>query len=309
MRRCMVIGLVAILAVIFGASIGTSLAQNEKGDKGATTGKEELSGYEPAKSERINAFIVEKIVGSKVQNMKGEDLGTIEDIVVDIDRGTILYAVMDVGGFLGIGGKLFPVPWRSLAALPSEGVFFLDISKDKFKNAPAYDKNSLPDMGDMHWGTKLADFYEVPRSYRDYYDDYDFRSGFFYPSIAQQDPFAKTFDPESMKKLSGQVIKVEMVVPEHGNLSQMQVELIVLADSKEVIPVYVGPLWYVIGPHRRIPFKSGDEITATGSWITSKTEPFLIATSVAKGDQRLKLRKENGSPVWNAWEEISDEER
>jgi sporulation protein YlmC with PRC-barrel domain len=180
MKRCMVM-VVAILAVFFGASIGTSFAQNEKDDKGTTTDPEELSAYEPAKSERMNAFMVEKIAGSKVRNMKGEDLGTIEDVVVDIDRGIILYVVMDVGGFLDIGGKLFPVPWRSFAAFPSEGVFFLDISKDKLKNAPGYDKNSLPDVGDMHWGTKLVDFYEVPRSYRDYVYDYgyDFRLGFF----------------------------------------------------------------------------------------------------------------------------------
>jgi len=246
--------------------------------------------------------------------MKGEDLGTIKDIVVDIDTGRILYAVMDVGGFLGLGGKLFPVPWRSLASLPSEGVFFLDISKDKLKDAPGYDKNNLPDMGDMHWGKKVADFYETPRDYQNYGHDYGYDYGYgygigFYPSIAQLDPLAKTFDPMSMKTLSGEVIKVERVVPKDGTFSQMQVELIVLADRKEAIPVYLGPMWYVIGPNRRIPFGSGDRITATGSWITSKTEPFMIATAVTKGDQTLKLRRENGSPVWNAWEKISDQNR
>jgi sporulation protein YlmC with PRC-barrel domain len=296
-----------ILAIIFLTSTGTSFAQKEIESKGATAG-EEISAYEPAKGKTINAFMVEKILGSKVRNMKGEELGTIQDIVVDIDMGRILYAVMDFGGFLGIGGKLFPVPWQSLAPLPSEGIFFLDVSKAKLKDAPAYDKDSLPDMGDMHWGTKVADFYSASREERGYDYGYGYGVG-FYPGIAQQDPFAGTFDPKSMKTLSGEVIKVERIVPEKGNLSQMQAELIVFADRKEAIPVYLGPMWYVIGPDKRIPFKSGDRVTATGSWITSKTEPFLIATAVSKGDQTLKLRRENGSPLWNAWEKIRDLER
>ena len=305
MKRCMLISAVGILAMFIGAAPGSVFAQKETGSKEPTQGKE-ISMYEPAKGEAVNAFMVEKIVGSKVRTMKGEELGTIEDIVVDIDTGRILYAVMDIGGFLGIGGKLLPIPWRSLAPLPSEGIFFLDITKEKLKDAPAYDRNNLPDMGDMHWGTKVGDFYSASREGQTY--DYGLNYGpvLLYPSIAQRDPFAETFDQTSMKTVSGEVIKVERVVPKGGNYSEMQIELIVFADTREPIPVYLGPIWFVIGPDRRIPFKSGDRITATGSWITSRTEPFLIATAVTKGDRTLNLRRENGSPVWNAWEKISD---
>ncbi len=58
--------------------------------------------------------MVEKIIGSKVINMKGETLGKIEDLVVDIDTGRIVYAILESGGFLSIGDKLFPVPWNPL---------------------------------------------------------------------------------------------------------------------------------------------------------------------------------------------------
>jgi sporulation protein YlmC with PRC-barrel domain len=304
----MLISAVGILAMFIGAAPGSVFAQKVTGSKEPTQG-EEISTYEPAKAERINAFMVEKIVGSKVRTMKGEDVGTIKDIVVDIDAGRILYAVMDIGGFLGIGGKLLPIPWRSLAPLPSEGIFFLNISKDKLKDAPAYNKDSLPDMGDLHWGTKLADFYAASPEGQSYDYGLDYGPGLLYPSIAQRDPFAETFDPTSMKTVSGEVIKVERVVPKSGDFSQMQLELIVFAETREPIPVFLGPIWYIIGPNRRIPFKSGDPITATGSWITSRTEPFLIATAVTKGNRTLNLRRENGSPVWNAWEKIGEQER
>ena len=89
--------------------------------------------------------MVEKIIGSKVLNVKGETLGKIENLVVDIDSGIIVYAVLECGGFLGIGDKLYPVPWEALATLPSEGIFFLNQSKEQMEKAPAFDKKNLPD--------------------------------------------------------------------------------------------------------------------------------------------------------------------
>lgn len=159
---------VGVFAIISTVAAEASFAQKKTGEQGVSTGGE-FKPYKAAMGEKINAFMVEKIVGSKVRNMKGEDLGTIKDIVVDIDTGRILYAVMDFDGFLGIGGKLFPVPWQSLAPLPSEGIFFLDVSKAKLKDAPAYDKDRLPDMGDMHWGTKVAEFYNERKAFSYYY--------------------------------------------------------------------------------------------------------------------------------------------
>jgi hypothetical protein len=95
---------------------------------------------------------------------------------------------MDFGAFWALEPNCFRSRGH-LAPLPSEGIFFLNVSKEKLKQAPGYDKNSLPDMGDTHWGTKIADFYEAPRGERYYGYDYGLM---FYPQIAQEDPFQKT---------------------------------------------------------------------------------------------------------------------
>ena len=309
MQTRIIRGVVCFIAVMFAVGTGNAFSQMKTGSVKQMQNKEfQIS--DATKGGSVNAFMVEKIIGSNVQSIKGENLGTIEDIVIDIDSGRILYAVLDLGGFLGaVGGNLFPVPWNVLLPLPSEGVFFLEVSKDKLKHAPGYDKNNLPDMGDVYWGKKIADFYEAPRGERNYADNYGFGYeygyGFgFYPSIAQQDPLGSMFDPNSMKLLTGEVIKVDQVVPEKGNISQMQVKLIVFANKKEAVPVYLGPVWYLTGPDRRIPFKSGDRVTVTGSWIRSGTEPFMIATTVTKGGRILKVRHKDGTPAWNAWKEI-----
>ena len=73
-----------------------------------------------------------------------------------------MYAVLESGGFLRIGDKLFPVPWEALAALRSEGLFFLNQSKEQMEKAPAFDKDNLPNMTDMHWGERIFKHYDVP---------------------------------------------------------------------------------------------------------------------------------------------------
>ena len=115
-----------------------------------------------AEAQRINAFMVEKIIGSQVINAKGEELGKIESLVIDIDSGRILYAVLGSGGLLGFGDKLFPIPWEALAALPSEGIFFLNESKEQMEKAPFFNKSNLPDMTDLHWGEDVFKHYGIP---------------------------------------------------------------------------------------------------------------------------------------------------
>jgi sporulation protein YlmC with PRC-barrel domain len=81
--------LIIIPLAIVGLFLGTNgFAQEKKGP-----------GVGDIEGQRMNAFMVEKIIGSKVINMKGETLGKIEDLVVDIDTGTIVYAVLESGGF------------------------------------------------------------------------------------------------------------------------------------------------------------------------------------------------------------------
>ena len=149
--------LIIILLAMVGLFLGTNgFTQEKKGP-----GEGDIAG-KTAEGQRINAFMVEKIIGSKVINLKGETLGKIENLVVDIDTGRIVYAVLESGGFLGIGDKLFPVPWESLASLPSEGIFFLNQSKEQMEKAPAFDKDNLPNMADVHWGERIFKHYGVP---------------------------------------------------------------------------------------------------------------------------------------------------
>jgi len=117
---------------------------------------QELKALTPA-SRRI--FSAGVLVGDRVRNRSAEDLGTIEEIMIDMQSGRIAYAVLSFGGFLGIGDKLFAVPWKSLELNRAEREFILDLDKQTLENAPGFDKDDWPDMADPLWSKELHAHY------------------------------------------------------------------------------------------------------------------------------------------------------
>lgn len=99
------------------------------------------------------------IVGNKVVNREGEQLGNIKDLVIDLDDAQIAYAVLSFGGFLGMGDKLFAVPLEALTFGTEAHTVVLDVDKDALKNAPGFDKERWPDTAQYEAGW-LRDIYE-----------------------------------------------------------------------------------------------------------------------------------------------------
>jgi len=106
-----------------------------------------------------------KVVGCKIENPKGESLGKVESLMVDLSDGRILYAVLSFGGFLGMGDKLFPVPLSSFSfRTDREGRLercILNVDKDTLKNAPGYERDKLPDSADRTFASKVYTHYGV----------------------------------------------------------------------------------------------------------------------------------------------------
>jgi sporulation protein YlmC with PRC-barrel domain len=104
-------------------------------------------------------FTASKLIGDPVVNPKGEDLGKIEDLVIDPKSGRVDFAVLSFGGFLGMGDKLFAVPLEAMRLSPEEKRFILDVDKERLKQAPGFDKNNWPDTSDRAFGTKIYNYY------------------------------------------------------------------------------------------------------------------------------------------------------
>jgi sporulation protein YlmC with PRC-barrel domain len=101
------------------------------------------------------------LAGDSVRNAAGEDLGTIDEIMIDIPTGRVAYAVLSFGGFLGMGDKLFAVPWSALKVDEDEKCFVLNIDKQTIETAPGFDKDNWPNMSDAAWGAEISSYYHV----------------------------------------------------------------------------------------------------------------------------------------------------
>jgi uncharacterized protein YrrD len=97
--------------------------------------------------------------GETVLNHQGDTLGEIEEIMLDIRSGRIAYAVLAVGGFLGMGEKYFAIPWRALTLDTDRKCFLLDVDKDTLENAPGFDKEHWPTMADETWAGDIHRYY------------------------------------------------------------------------------------------------------------------------------------------------------
>ena len=99
--------------------------------------------------------------GDKVKNRAGDDLGTLEHIMLDVPSGRIAYGVLSFGGFLGMGDKLFAIPWQALELDTEDHAFILDVEVERLKQAPGFDKDHWPTMADEQWATQIHDYYRA----------------------------------------------------------------------------------------------------------------------------------------------------
>ena len=99
------------------------------------------------------------IEGTPVQNQAGEDLGEINELMIDLEKGRIAYAVLSFGGFLGLGDKLFALPWEALTMSAGGDFFILNVARERLEQAEGFDKDRWPYMADTAWGERLHTYY------------------------------------------------------------------------------------------------------------------------------------------------------
>jgi sporulation protein YlmC with PRC-barrel domain len=106
-----------------------------------------------------------EVLGLNVMTPDNEDtIGEVDDLVLDSDNGTIRYAAVSVGGFLGIGDKLVAVPWKAFECRKDEdgnSYLSLDTTKEKLEKAPGFDQDNWPDFGNQTWSTENDRHYGV----------------------------------------------------------------------------------------------------------------------------------------------------
>ena len=114
-----------------------------------------------------NILSTSTLSGNTVRNPEGKDLGDVKDFMIDLDTGNITYAVVSFGGFLGLGDKLFAVPFEALRVDTEQECFVWDIDKETLENAPGFDKDNWPRTHDRDFINRIYTHY----GYEPYYDE------------------------------------------------------------------------------------------------------------------------------------------
>lgn len=107
----------------------------------------------------------DKVNGTNVYNLAGDNLGTVDDIMIDKVSGQAIYAVMSFGGFLGLGKKHNPLPWGALKYDEKKSGYVINMDKKQLQDSPNYDIGS-----DFKWtpeyGRKVDSYYKVTSYWR-----------------------------------------------------------------------------------------------------------------------------------------------
>ena len=100
------------------------------------------------------------IIGTKVVNPKGEDLGEMKELTIDPRTGRVAYAVVSFGGFLSMGKKLFAIPFRAFQYSVLNNQYVLDVSRERLEAAPGFDADHWPSMSDEKWNRDVHSYYD-----------------------------------------------------------------------------------------------------------------------------------------------------
>ncbi|MET4578510.1 PRC-barrel domain-containing protein [Ottowia thiooxydans] len=103
----------------------------------------------------------DRVQGTNVYNPDGEKLGSIENLQIDKLSGKVKYAVMEFGGFLGMGTDVYPLPWETLKYDPNLGGYVVGLTKDQLDGAPRYGRSEAQDY-DEAYGRRVNEYYGVP---------------------------------------------------------------------------------------------------------------------------------------------------
>ncbi|CAH2945167.1 MAG: antigen [uncultured Paraburkholderia sp.] len=126
--------------------------------QGATRGGAKIVGGGVGEGPGPDVMAAATLDGTKVMSSDGEHVGKISDIMLDVRNGRIAYAVLSEGGFLGMGANLHAIPWSALTLDTDQKCFFVDITAQRLKDDPDFDKDHWPSMADPVWGESTYNY-------------------------------------------------------------------------------------------------------------------------------------------------------
>lgn len=212
----------------------------------------------------------DKLRGSKVENANKDNVGSVEELIIDRGSGSVAYVVLNAGGFLGIGTKQVAVPFSSFQWDPTNMRLTLESTAEQVKSWPEFKKENWMGTGDS-LSTRLSrEYYRTPSGY--------------YPSSM----------PAEDGRVTGTVTRVERRAIPGTNSEEMVVT--VLGNDSKSQDIVLGPTWYMAGNTVAVYRDASVDIRVTR--VDRDGRPVMVARSLSVDSRDVPLYDEAGSPRW-----------
>jgi len=273
--------------------------------RNAEPGRQDTVGQDPMrKTTTSQVSVIHKasdLIGKNVVNPEGKTLGEIKNLAIDAEQGRIAYAILSFGGFLGIGNKLFAIPWGALRIGPGGDNFVLNVDKAKLEKAPGFDNDKWPDLTNRQIGGELHTYYGITP----YWQDANWK-GVIQPgrddvgadaAARRADGIGrdgKQFNLQSVETVTGKVENVERNASSEGMPQPMEFTL--KTPANETFKVCTGPATWLQAQNFEL--RANDQVEVKGSKVMTDGKHCIIASEIKKDGRTLKLRDERGNPAW-----------
>ena len=243
--------------------------------------------------EKADLSKLSALKGLTVKNQRGEELGKLRDVLIDVRHGTIAYGTIGFGGLMGVAEKTAVVPWAALAVQPQLGTARLDVDKATLESA-ALTRSQMQQLTQPQFARQIHDKFGT----EPYWEVFGFVPGeemklSTAPWLAGS-KYNKHFDASKMTTVEGIIKSVGTFEPQKG--AEPGLMLKVETKKGESVTVHCGPNRYITQQGFR--FKTADTVTITGSKTRIDLKEVIMATQIQMADKTLKLRDQQGTPLW-----------
>jgi hypothetical protein len=194
--------------------------------------------------------------------------------MIDPQTGRVQYAVVVMGGFLGLGEKDILVPWRAMGLARDGNSLVLNVSRELLQDMPGDEPGRQPTPAERRQEEAGAG------------------SG----GWGAETPYARLYDPTREQTISGQVTSLETAPPLPDMAPGMQ--MLMQTEDGQAIRVHTGPAWYLERQDGML--QENTRVQVTGVLTEVEGQPVLIAREVRFNGQVLTLRDAQGLPMWSS---------
>ncbi|AQT70147.1 PRC-barrel domain protein [Anaerohalosphaera lusitana] len=259
-------------------------------DKDQQSMKQQSSWQQTAKSEPEKLYMLTSLIGYNVNQPDGQQLGQLEDVIVEQQQGKVAYGFVSYGGFWGIGEEMAAVPWTSLELQSENNVALLDVDQETLKMAQI-EEDQIQKLSDKQFAQNIHEEFGQPQ-----WEVFGFVPGEDEKTAAWKEgsEYNKSYKADEVKTIKGTVKSVGTFMPDRK--AEPGLRLKVETDQGESVTVYCGPKSHC--QKKNVSFGSGDEVTITGSKTKVDGKTVIMASEIKKDGQTLQLRDEQGQPQW-----------